>query len=329
MKIYRIYKILFNPYKYFLKLLLVLRKQWINNKCNSYYDVFQYEEKHDFSYTKLKARLHLNYKIDLKDPKTFNEKLIHRRLFSRDPVWPVVTNKIAVRTWLKESGYLEHVNLVGATEAYSVQELMERPIDKPVVVKAAWASGMNLFVSSKEELQQYDLTLNKWVNDSYYPDRLVWAPEEMERFFLIEDSIADESGKVPLDYKFHCFGGKVEFFQVDIDRFEDHKRLNFSRDGELFDWVYGKKRSSEIFNLDRKLAKEMVIIAERIAKQFSYIRVDLYFFNGEIYFSELTQTQGAGFEQFSEPSLNSIYGEKWAYPDPNKLGDYLLPSYRL
>ena len=329
MSVTKYIKALLNPYQSYLKLRLKSKRAWINKNCKSFYDVFEYEKDNDFSYTKLKAKLSLGCEIDLENPRTFNEKLIHRRLFSRDPIWPVITDKIAVRDWLKEQGYLDHVHLVPAKVAYSVEELMEIPIDRPVVVKAAWASGMNLFVSSNKELEAYKSTLENWLKSPYAPERLIWAPEEMQRGFLVEDSIADEDGNVPLDYKFHCFNGRVEFLQVDIDRFKQHKRLMFSREGELLDWIYGKEKYSDNFDLNSRLIQQLALVAEKLSENFSYIRVDLYCYKSKIYFGELTQTQGAGFEKFSSPELNCFYGNKWIYPESNKLGDLLITGIEL
>lgn len=324
MKFKKIIKYILHPYYFPLIALFRLKGYWISIMCKSYSDVFNYERKNNFSYTKTKANLHLGVEINLDKPKTFNEKLIHRRLFSRDPIWPIVTDKIGVRKWLKDQGYLNLVHLVPAKIVFSVDDLFALNIDRPVVVKAAWASGMNLFVSSTEELLNYETTLVKWLNEPYFPRRLIWAPEEMKRGFLIEDSIADANGNVPVDYKFHCFDGVVEFFHIDIDRFKEHKRLLYSRDCQVLDWIYGKERYEGEFPIDAELIKKMVAVAEKISQKFSYVRVDLYCYKSEIYFGEITQTQGAGFEKFSDSELNDFYGAKWEYPNTEKLGDMLL-----
>src|SRR5690554_6000820 len=110
----RIVKHLLRPYSSFLKIRVKRKRAWLNKKFKNYDEVFEYEKNNDFSFTRLRGRLELGYKIDLNNPCTFNEKLIHRRLFSRDSIWPIITNKVTVRSWLKEQGHLEHLNLVPA-----------------------------------------------------------------------------------------------------------------------------------------------------------------------------------------------------------------------
>jgi len=317
------------PYRTFLVILYKIKKYMVLRNFKKYDDFFNYERKTGFSCTRLKAKLNLNSDINLKKPQKFNEKLIHRRLFSRDPIWPIITDKISVRGWLKEKGYLEHVQLVPARIAYSVDELLEMDIDKPVVVKAAWASGMNLFVNSNAQLQSYKNTLNEWMQSPYAPERLIWAPEKMKRGFLIEDSIADDQGYVPLDYKFFCFNGSVEFIQIDLDRFSGHRRIIVSSDGAPENWGYAKKMPENKLDIEKDLIIKMKPIAEILSQNFSFIRVDLYWYKGEIYFGELTQTPSSGFGKFTKEGIDQKVGELWKYPDESKSGDTLLSEFKI
>lgn len=318
-----------NPYSAYLRVLYKLKRRWIIKNCTTYSDVFEHEIKTNFAYTKLVAKNRLGRNINLDKPKTFNEKLIHRRLFSRDSIWPIITDKIAVREWLKGKGYLDDVKLVPAKVAYTVHDLMLMKIDKPVVVKAAWASGMNLFVNSNEQLEANRNILEKWFESSYAPERLIWAPEAMKRGYLIEDSIADEQGNVPLDYKFFCFDGKVAFMQISFYESGKQKILCFSEKGSKEKWSYVYPQPSFNFELDKHKFNLMKRVAEKISKDFSFIRVDLYYYKNQIYFGELTQTPTSGFGLFTDNKVKDELGEKWKYPGNNKLGDNILSEFRL
>src|SRR5690606_10195124 len=105
-----------------------------------YEEAFQKEIDSDFAYTKRLARMKLGYEPNLTNPESFNEKLIHRRLFSRDPVWPVVTDKIGVRAWAQQHAYDRYARLpeiLGIFE--SPKEIPSAFYGQPVVIKAAWA----------------------------------------------------------------------------------------------------------------------------------------------------------------------------------------------
>ncbi|MFA0075119.1 ATP-grasp fold amidoligase family protein [Vibrio cyclitrophicus] len=330
MNMSKLKKYLTNPNRLYYLFLFKFNRDKILKGSGNYKDVFEIEFNNEFYYTKLKAKLLLNYDINLISPKTFNEKLIHRRLFSRDSIWPIITDKITVRNWLKKKGYLESVRLVPAKVAFSVSDLMQVKIDKPVVVKAAWASGMNLFVNSSKQLQSHRAILEHWFASPYNPESLIWAAEEMKRGFIIEDSIADEQGIVPLDYKFFCFNGEIEFVQIDLDRFSDHKRAIVSVDGISKGWGFGKGKHKYGVNEEQKnIIKKMKPIAELLSEEFSFVRVDLYLYNGEVYFGELTQTPSAGFGKFTKEEADRNLGEAWKYPSSNKLGDKLIEEIEL
>lgn len=314
-----------NPRLTWLKLKYRYQLKRMKANFHSYDEFFNDELENDFRYTRLAAKSLLGVDINLDNPKTYHDKLIHRRLFSRDPIWPIVTDKIKVREWLKEQGYLDYVHLLPAKVAYSIEELEAIDINKPVVVKAAWGCGMNLFVSSKKELENYKTTLEEWFTSPYHISRLIWAPHQMKRGFLIEDSIADHNGDVPLDYKFFCFNGKVEFIQIDLDRYKGHKRLILSAEGIPQNWNHkGMSKPDCEVAIDKVIVDKLRKTAEIISQSFSFIRVDLYFHNEKIYFGEMTQTPGAGFEGFTDDSISLKLGEIWEYPNSDKLGDKLL-----
>ena len=56
--------------------------------------------------------------------------------------------------------------------------------------------------------------------------------------------------------------------------------------------------------------KKIKILAEIIAKDFCYIRVDLYNIGSDIYFGELTFHPGSGFERFSPQKWDRIFGNQ-------------------
>jgi hypothetical protein len=121
----------------------------------------------------------------------------------------------------------------------------------------------------------------------------------------------DGSGNIPIDYKFHCFHGKVELIQVDIDRFGDHKENFYSRDWNLYPFTLKAKNANwPIGDEVEKPSKldEMIALSELLSVDFRYIRVDLYLVNDKIYFGELTLHMGGGFAKFDPESYDLFFG---------------------
>lgn len=63
----------------------------------SYLDniIFKNERKNQF------FKIH-GYRLNLKDPKSFNEKIIWKKLFDRNPLIPLTTDKYRVRQYIEE-----------------------------------------------------------------------------------------------------------------------------------------------------------------------------------------------------------------------------------
>jgi hypothetical protein len=57
----------------------------------------------------------------------------------------------------------------------------------------------------------------------------------------------------------------------------------------------------------------MITLAESLAVDFNFIRVDLYNLNNNIYFGELTPYPAgvSSFQGFDVASLDEVLGEKW------------------
>lgn len=111
------------------------------------------------------------------------------------------------------------------------------------------------------------------------------------------------------DYKFFCFSGKVEFFKVDYDRYIHHtanyydKNANFLNAEEV-----GFEINESKLQLPANLDK-MITVAEILAKDFPFVRVDLYNIDGRIYFGELTFYPGSGYGTFRPDSYDFKFGK--------------------
>ena len=55
----------------------------------------------DAAYLKGCFRAHMGYKLDLENPKTFNEKLQWLKLYDRNPAYTQMVDKYAVREYIK------------------------------------------------------------------------------------------------------------------------------------------------------------------------------------------------------------------------------------
>ena len=269
-----------------------------------------------FPIVKHNFRHRLSYELNLIEPRTFNQKLTHRKLHCRDPTWISVTDKVAVRDWLAQRGLPTGLHLIPMiTICDSVEKLAVADLPKSFIVKAAWASGQNCIVHDyPNERDKVIQTTTRWYKNSadYGRRKLIWAAQHIPRRLIIEELLCDEQNKVPVDYKFFCFHGRCKFIQVDTDRFDGHKRQLFQRDLMPIDVAYNKP-IGRIAELPAELPK-MIDMAEQLAADFGFLRVDLYHVDQQVFFGELTQTPENGTGFFNPSDFDSIAGEYWAYP---------------
>lgn len=300
-------KILFKFYRIYLK------KTGVYNKFDSF---IESEMDNEYRYTKLKGLVRLGYKPNLKNPLTFNEKSIHRRLFDRSELWPIVTHKITVRDWLVEKKLNKDAKLMPMLDVIeNVKDYDFSQIKEPVVIKAAWASGMNIFVKNPQ-LENWELIRDKmlsWKKTEYAPERLVWAATQMDRNFIVEKMYSTPSSDLLEDYKFYVFHGKVELIQIIIGRDDQPCYAHFDRSLNRLELSrFNKKEIDDSYQLS-SIVSTMILAAEKIGQYFDFARIDLYELDGDVYFGEITQSPNNGFARFEPNEFDIRLGGKWNY----------------
>ena len=63
--------------------------------------------------------------------------------------------------------------------------------------------------------------------------------------------------------------------------------------------------------------EEMVYLAERLAEEIPFVRVDFYEIDGHPYFGEMTLYPGSGFEEFTPPEWDRVLGNWLTLPERN------------
>lgn len=302
-----LYKLYFKMYRTYLQK---------TGRYKSYSKFLEKEEESNFKYTKLKGAVQLGYVPNLNNPIRFNEKSIHRRLFCRSPVWPIVTNKLKVRDWLVENNLHQEMNLIPILYVIKdVENFVFEKIKEPVVIKAAWASGMNIFIKNPQ-LENWKLVkdkLMKWQNQPYAPARLVWPATQMDREYIVEKMYSTKANALLEDYKFYVFHGQVELVQIITGRDEEPLYAHFDRDLNRLPVRRHNKGELDNTYILNPIIEEMIKVAEKIGQHFDFSRVDLYELEGEIYFGEITECPNNGYARFEPEEFDFELGKKWVY----------------
>jgi teichuronopeptide biosynthesis TupA-like protein len=246
---------------------------------------------------------------DLKNPKTFSEKIAYRKLHDRDPRLPPMVDKIAAKE-LMAARFGEDFIIPTLATFESESEIDFGKLPYPCVLKPNHGSGRNVFLDAPPANEQkLRKELRRFPRMSHHYASEEWAYSMVKPRLLVEPFIAGgEHGLI--DYKFHTFSGKVFAIQVDVDRYTNHGRCFFDKDWKLmpFELLYP---SAKYPIQPPQLLAQMIRYAEQIGEGFSYIRVDLYEIEGQVKFGEATFYPGAGLEPFRPREYDAIFGAQW------------------
>jgi len=239
------------------------------------------------------------YVLNIADPLTFNEKILKLKEVKIE-IKAFFADKLQLKNKLLELGIEANVpNIIEVFE--NKTELLHFNFDilkgKGFVIKANHGSGMNKIfaIGSLPTMKDLD-DVCKWFD---YDSSLIGREKHyalINRKVFVEE-LLDFNIR---DYKFHVFKGKVEFVQIDLDRFIGHKRNIYDAHWNLqtFDINYPK---SDILIEKPKNLQEMINLAEKISAPYifgSFVRVDFYVNNNLIYLGEITFHPGGGVEPF-------------------------------
>jgi hypothetical protein len=297
-----------------------ISKLLISNRCILIiYHFFLYKLIPSKIYIKRRFKKIFGYSLNLQNPQTFNEKLQWKKFYDHNPLYAKCSDKYAVREYVKDKVGEEYlIPLIFIT-----RNPKEIPFDKlkpPYIIKSNHGSSRNIFIYNQGEINKKEIVkeCSKWLKENYYYYGKEWQYKNIKPKIVIEKLLLTNENNIPNDYKFHCFNGKVEFIQVDFDRFSDHKRTLFDINWYKMPFIYSPKMKNQslpkyqedFLIQDPGTLKKMVNIAQNLSTEFDYVRVDLYLLNEKIYFGELTFTPESGFACFFPEKYDLIYGNK-------------------
>lgn len=261
---------------------------------------------------------HFKRRIDLKNPKTLDEKIQWLK-FNRYYPNPLVTqcaDKYAVRKYVEKCGCGEILNeIYGAYD--SVDEVPWEQLPNQFVLKWNFGCGHNLicFDKSTLDINEAKRKLKKWYKEhkTFYMIYSGMQYKDIVPKLICEKLIETENGKLPLDYKLYCFNGKPDSVLLCANRdTEGHNAAYYFFDKDWRLKRYNKRglEAPEDFTLPKPENFEKLFeYATILAQPFPFVRADFYLENGKITFGELTFTPAGGFDPNRLPETQRLFGD--------------------
>lgn len=244
--------------------------------------------------------------MDIRNPKTFSEKLQYLKTNPVADNLNELADKYDVRDFVKSRIGEQHlVPLVGKGVYSTVDEIDFNELPNQFVLKLTKGSGYNIICSDKTKLDVEDTksTLAKWIKvNPYYMSRE--KQYKGRNRFIAEQMIANNI----TDYKFFCFNGKPEFVELIIDRIGELKKVFMDMNWESLDLTTGNSPTENSASKPMEF-DIMKNISSQLAKDFAFVRVDLYAHEDKVYFGEMTFYPAGGYTPITPREWEYRLGE--------------------
>ncbi|MCF8380661.1 MAG: hypothetical protein K9H49_13880 [Bacteroidales bacterium] len=258
-----------------------------------------------------------NYVLNLENPKTLNEKLQWLKIHDRKDYYTTNADKYAARVFIRDTfGEKYLIPLVFHTTNYRELKPENLP-DIPFAIKTNHGFGNTVIVQDKRKVDWKKLRMDyrRWLNINYYYFEREWQYKNIKPRIIVETLLLNKEGKLPNDYKLNFISGKLEFIYVSVDREGTNKRNIYDADWNPlhFTWARRGKDLSNIRGAEippPPTLQKMIEFGSVVAKLYKYVRVDFYDVDGVLYFGEITQSHGGGFDQLLPYEYDLEFGEK-------------------
>ncbi len=267
----------------------------------------------DKIYIKWLYRLKMGKKLDLKNPKTFSEKLQWLKLYNRQPEYTMMVDKSTVKDYV--AGIIGEKYIIPTIGVWDKPEDIEWDrLPNQFVLKTTHGGGSSGVVICKDkdtfDRQQAIIKLKKSFKQDIYRSLREWPYKNVPRRILAEQYIEPDSVTNDLpDYKFFCFNGQPQYCQVISGR-NDKECVDF------FDinWVHQPFHEPRYLPFaDGCLKKpnqyeKMWKLAESLAEGKPFSRIDFFNVRDVVYFGEITFFPTSGFGGFDPQSYDELFG---------------------
>lgn len=266
-------------------------------------------------YVKAQYYLKNEKNLDLKNPTEFMEKIQWLKLNFYTEEYENYVDKYAVRTYVEN--LIGKAYLIDMIAIYnSVEDIKFDELPKQFVLKGTHGSGFNIIVKDKSQINISEVKkrLEKFMSKNYYERCREKIYRTIKPRILAETFLNELDGGDVIDYKFYCFHGKPKYVLVMSE--EDGKRkkafYNFNWEKVVPQNTTKSYLKSDIIRPNN--FNKMIEIAEKLANDFIFVRVDLYSIGEKIYFGELTFFPNGGAVRLPVEKLNKTFGDLIVLP---------------
>lgn len=274
----------------------------------------------DEKFSRIIYKINTGRKLDLSNPQTYTEKLQWLKLHDRKPEYTMMQDKYAVRDYVAKTIGGEYlVPLIGVWNDANDIDFDKLPNQFVLKCNHDCASVVICRDKGSLDIDFAKKKLNTCLHKNYFYSSREWAYKDIKPLIMAEKYMSNKNGEPLVDYKFFCFSGKARMVYLGTgEPHTDQQRIDYFD----MDFNHLPIRRGAIPWADKQLVKpegfeELASLAEKIAGEIPFIRVDFYLIDNHPYFGEVAFYPSAGLAEFIPHEWEEKVGEWIQLPHPS------------
>ncbi len=272
----------------------------------------------DETYLRIQFRLRMGYKLDLKNPRSYSEKLQWLKLNYRNDNQTRCVDKYLVRDFVSNrigDSYL--IPLLGVWDSFDEIDFDKLPNE--FVLKCNHDSNSIKICRDKSKFDKDSAKLffDQKIRNSFYYCSREWPYKNVKPRIIAEKYMEDDKTKELRDYKFFCFNGEVKAMFIATDRQSPDKPTAFDFFDTSFNHLPIKQGHPNACNIPDKPSCffKMLDLSRELSAGFPHVRIDFYEINGCVYFGEMTFYHFGGLMPFIPLEWDYKFGDWLSLPN--------------
>lgn len=264
-------------------------------------------------------RVNMGKRLNLRNPKTFSEKLQWLKLYDRRSEYTMMVDKVKAKEYvtsvLGEKYIIPTLGVWSDPDEIDFDTLPDR-----FVIKCNHNSGTGMYIckdKSKMNVNKVKEELRKGLKENYYIMNREWPYKNVPRRILAEQFLdpCPDINDLP-DYKFFCFNGEPRYCQVISGR-ETTMCVDFF-DRNWTHQPFHEPHNYPFAEIELKKPNNLDLMwnaAAKLATNIPFSRIDFYDVGDKVYFGEITFFPTSGLGGFDPEEWDYKFGNLTTLPN--------------
>ena len=254
---------------------------------------------------------------NLKNPKTYNEKLNWLKLNDHNPEYIKLVDKYEVKPIIAAMIGEEYIiPTIGVWDSFDDIDFDVLP--NQFVLKCTHDSEGVVIVKDKRQMDKEASRkkITEALSKNFFYIGREWPYKDIKPRIIAEQYMEDHEDGELRDYKFFCFNGEPKALFIATDRVKDDVKFDY------FDLSFNHldiKQKYPNAGMVRKPVtfEKMIELSKIISKGYPHVRVDFYEVDGRLFFGEYTLYHFSGFMPFQPKKWDEVFGSWLDLPNDN------------